>query len=1040
MSTTPLDRDNFFKRMKILYSAWKEGKTECGEPFPKVDSICTSVGSDDHILYCKSLSLQIWLLGYEINDVIMIFSEKCIQFLASKKKIEFLRQVQQHKDKSIPPVKLLVRNKDGPDSEKDNFEKMIAALKASGKGKSLGVFVKDDFPGPLVESWKKALEEHNFENVDISNALASLLSVKEESELSVIKKACQITVNVYQKYLRDQIWVIVDSDRKVKHSKLADEVEDAMADKKYVGSNVDTTQLTTCYPPIIQSGGNYSLKFSAQSDENNLHFGVIICSLGARYKMYCSNMVRTVLVNPNDSVQENYNFLVDLQEHLISVLKSGTRLCDVYNSGIDFAREKKPSLVENLTSNFGFVTGIEFRENSLCITSKTTSCARNSQVYNLCVGLSNLINKDADSGENKNYSLFIGDTVVVNEDGPATVLTNSNKQIKNKNVGIFLKETESADEEEESEKETEIQQPRNLRRGKRSAGFESKLRKDTSGEEKRKQHQKELSIRLNEQARQRLLGQSSGTQTERVKKSNESYQNYDQMPADIEVKQLKLFVDKKYETVILPIFGLPVPFHISTIKNISQSVEGDYTYLRINFFHSGATVTGGEGSQFAKEVTYRSKNLRQPDETATPSANLNNAFSLIKEVQKKFKTREVEEKQKEDLIEQDTLIISSNQGNPKLKDLYIRPTIGKKGMKGTLEAHVNGFRYTSAQGDKVDILYNNIKHAFFQPGDREAIILLHFHLKNAIMFGKNKKKFSDVQFYTEVGEQVTDLGKNQHMRDRDDLSADQAERELRFKLKTAFKSFTEKVEAATKKKVDFDSPFRDLGFVGAANRSTGTVLLLPTTDCLVNLTEWPPFVITLGDVELVHFELSLKNFDMLFVLKDYRQKVVTVNAIPMNKLDHVKEWLNSRDVKYSERSDNLNWPEIMKKILKDPKGFFDEEGGWTFLDPVSDSEERGAVDESSDEDGDEAYEPSDLSEESAKDWSDSERDEAEEDDSEGGGTNSEDGSKSKSHRRSSPKKSSRDHDKRHRESSRSSHRSSSLRSSSSHSSKKQKLM
>ena len=48
---------------------------------------------------------------------------------------------------------------------------------------------------------------------------------------------------------------------------------------------------------------------------------------------------------------------------------------------------------------------------------------------------------------------------------------------------------------------------------------------------------------------------------------------------------------------------------------------------------------------------------------------------------------------------------------------------------GSLEAHTNGFRYTSVRGDKVDILYNNIKNAFFQPCDSEMIILLHFHLK-----------------------------------------------------------------------------------------------------------------------------------------------------------------------------------------------------------------------------------------------------------------------------------------------------------------------
>ncbi len=42
-----------------------------------------------------------------------------------------------------------------------------------------------------------------------------------------------------------------------------------------------------------------------------------------------------------------------MQEHLLTVLKAGTRLCDVYNSGIKFATEKKPELVEKLTKNFG---------------------------------------------------------------------------------------------------------------------------------------------------------------------------------------------------------------------------------------------------------------------------------------------------------------------------------------------------------------------------------------------------------------------------------------------------------------------------------------------------------------------------------------------------------------------------------------------------------------------------------------------------------------------------------------------------------------
>lgn len=53
-------------------------------------------------------------------------------------------------------------------------------------------------------------------------------------------------------------------------------------------------------------------------------------------------------------------------------------------------------------------------------------------------------------------------------------------------------------------------------------------------------------------------------------------------------------------------------------------------------------------------------------------------------------------------------------------------------------------------------------------------------------------------------------------------------------------------------------------------------------------------MITLEEVELVHFErvqFHLKNFDMVFVFKDYHRKTVMVASIPMNRLDRVKEWL-----------------------------------------------------------------------------------------------------------------------------------------------------
>ena len=70
---------------------------------------------------------------------------------------------------------------------------------------------------------------------------------------------------------------------------------------------------------------------------------------------------------------------------------------------------------------------------------------------------------------------------------------------------------------------------------------------------------------------------------------------------------------------------------------------------------------------------------------------------------------------------------------------------------------------------------------------------------------------------------------------------------------------------------------------------------------------------------------------MGFIFKNYTKKVILVGSIPMNTLDHVKDWLNSVDIKYTEGVQSLNWTKIMKTILDDPEAFF-EDGGWNFLD------------------------------------------------------------------------------------------------------------
>ncbi|KAE8633772.1 hypothetical protein XENTR_v10002083 [Xenopus tropicalis] len=966
-----LDKEAYYRRIKRFYGNWKKGEDE----FANVDAIVVSVGVDEEIVYAKSTALQTWLFGYELTDTIMVFCEEKIIFMASKKKVEFLKQIANTKGNEnangTPAITLLVREKQN-EANKANFEKVIEAIKGSKKGKYIGVFIKDKFPGDYMKSWYDTLNKEGFDKVDISASLAYTIAVKEDGELNLMKKAATITSDVFSKFFKDRVMEIVDADEKVRHSKLAESVEKAIEDKKYLGGT-DPSTIEMCYPPIIQSGGNYNLKFSVVSDKNHMHFGAITCAMGIRYKSYCSNLVRTLMVDPTQEMQDNYNFLLQLQEELLKELKHGAKICDAYHIIMDQVKKQKPDLLSKITKNLGFAMGIEFREGSLVINNKNQYKLKKGMVFSVHLGLSELNNKAGKKPEEKTYALFVGDTVLVNEEGAATVLTHVKKKVKN--VGIFLKKEDDEEEEEDKDEAQDI-----LGRGARSAALlTERTRNEMTAEEKRRTHQKELATQLNDEAKRRLTEQKGEQQTLKARKSNVSYKNASQMPKESEIREMKIYIDKKYETVIMPVFGIATPFHIATIKNISMSVEGDYTYLRINFFCPGSALGRNEGNifpnpeaTFVKEITYRASNVKTPGDPSVPSLNLQNAFRIIKEVQKRYKTREAEEKEKEGIVKQDSLVINLNRSNPKLKDLYIRPNIAQKRMQGSLEAHVNGFRFTSVRGDKVDILYNNIKHAIFQPCDGEMIIVLHFHLKNAIMFGK--KRHTDVQFYTEVGEITTDLGKHQHMHDRDDLYAEQLEREMRHKLKTAFKNFIEKVESLTKEDLEFEVPFRDLGFNGAPYRST--CLLQPTSSALVNTTEWPPFVVTLDEVELVHFErvqFHLKNFDMVIVYKEYGKKVTMINAIPVASLDPIKEWLNSCDIKYTEGVQSLNWTKIMKTIVDDPEGFF-EQGGWSFLEP--EGEGSGAEEgESESEMEDETFNPSEdeyeeEEEDSDEDYSD----------------------------------------------------------------------
>ena len=242
---------------------------------------------------------------------------------------------------------------------------------------------------------------------------------------------------------------------------------------------------------------------------------------------------------------------------------------------------------------------------------------------------------------------------------------------------------------------------------------------------------------------------------------------------------------------------------------------------------------------------------------------------------------------------------------------------------------------------QVELLYANIRHGIFQPCESEHTVLLHFHLRNAIMIGK--KKFKDVQFFTEVvaASQALD-GRHRSDYDVDEYGEEERERRLRTELNKAFKKFVERCEeiarddpaAARGGLRNFDVPMRDLGFSGAPQKEM--VFVQPCSDCLISVTEKPPFVVSNGDIEHVHFERVIfgsKNCDMVIIFKPGtrekgEEEFARVSSIPMAKLETIKTWLDEiADLTFTESTANYNWKSILEDVIRTDE-FYLSEGEW----------------------------------------------------------------------------------------------------------------
>ncbi|KAF3454723.1 hypothetical protein FNV43_RR05171 [Rhamnella rubrinervis] len=783
-----INLENFSRRLKMLYSHWNDFKSELWGASDAI-TIATPSTSED-LRYLKSSALNIWLVGYEFPETIMVFMKKQIHVLCSQKKASLLDVVKKSAKDAVG-VEVVLHVKPKSDDGTGLMDSIFRAVNAQSKSNGhdtpvVGHIAREAPEGKLLETWAEKLKNANFELTDVTNGFSDLFAVKDNTELTNVKRAAFLTSSVMRNFVVPKLEKVIDEEKKVSHSSLMDDTEKVILEPAKIKVKLKRENVDICYPPIFQSGGGFDLKPSASSNDENLCYdstSVIICAVGSRYNSYCSNVARTFLIDANAIQSKAYEVLLKAQEAAISNLRSGNKVSAAYQAALSIVEKDAPELVANLTKTAGTGIGLEFRESGLNLNAKNDRILKPGMVFNVSLGFQNL-QAETKNPKTQKFSILLADTVIVQKDVPEVLTHSSSKAVKD----VAYSFNEDDDEEEDRPK------VKGESKGRATTLSKATLRSDNqemSKEELRRQHQAELARQKNEETARRLAGGGSASMDNRGNGKTIgdliAYKNVNDLPPP---RDLMIQIDQKNEAILLPIYGSMIPFHVATVKSVSSQQDSNRNcYIRIIFNVPGtpfsphdANSLKFQGSIYLKEVSFRSKDPR----------HISEAVQLIKTLRRQVASRESERAERATLVTQEKLQLAGAKFKPiRLSDLWIRPPFGGRGRKltGSIEAHTNGFRYSTSRPDeRVDVMFSNVKHAFFQPAEKEMITLLHFHLHNHIMVGNKKTK--DVQFYVEVMDVVQTLGGGKRSNyDPDEIEEEQRERDRKNKINMDFQNF-----------------------------------------------------------------------------------------------------------------------------------------------------------------------------------------------------------------------------------------------------------
>ena len=770
--------------------------------------------------------------------------------------------------------------------------------------------------------------------------LEAVLVRHESGELTRHRNAAKIADKMLQNVLWKQLHEALGDGEERSCKELAEFVEPDMNKHDRIQLSIKPDDVVPAFRVAVSCGKNVNVDYPPKS-RGRVTRDVCTATVGVRYRQYVGVVGRTLLVNATPFKKRTYKTLVKARAAAIQAIKPNGSTSAVYDA---FEEALGDELSVFACKILGRFVGVNWDSTEHVIAKNSPGVIPDGSIIVLTAWLKDV--QGTTEGEEP-FTIQITDTIQVSSlDSQGEVRECTRAQYKYEEVAYTI-ENELNDFMNDTTQMAE--RTRGQQNKKKGGDAEDNTMKADFSMFKRSAHRPQ----------EKETTEDAGPVT--------AYDSEKSVPKLPQASQI--VVQAPDNCVFFPIFGVMVPFHISAIKSATEDKQSDssnLSHLRVTF-DIPKEAKRDPTKLYIKELRFTNDGTEKFKKIAKEIGQLRSHYQAAQ--RRKKEEKEIYTNEKLEVLTENRPKIGGNT-------VQVRPPLSGKKNSGNLEAHINGFRYRSMQGDNLHVMYKNIRLAVFQRSTTEIRTILHFLLKSPMLVAG--KPTTQVTFFKQIVGASMNLGVGTSgMTDTGEFAEDERERRIRKKVNKEFSHFCKAVEELSEVYRDrdipktFETPKKKLGFYGVPGKEK--VFLAPTYSALVSVSDQVPFVLMNEDIEIAVFErvASGGTFDLTFVLLGWHvpnegsrsAPYAQINMIDMQDKKQIEGWLDAIEVPRYEMRKSMDWKETFNALRKDYKTLFEEGDGWKgFFAPEEeedDHEEDFQPDDSdydADDDDDEDFE------------------------------------------------------------------------------------